>query len=211
MSVHLVQGASSQQLGEVVIDSSDPVNVQGSSSNMQPGGVDVRVLVSGDEIFTMSNTYLLGIVKQSSPPQISISDSIWDGSKWSMQGQYSDPDGESVSFTMRVDGTTAGSVSVSGNSWSTPLIDFSLWESGEHTVEVEGCDDSYKCTNVYQVVNNSILFEVVEPDCQALTCECDPSLCDEDAGGIGEILPSGGLISVILSFALGIIFYRRRN
>lgn len=211
LSIHLVQGTSSQELGGVVIDSSGPVYVQGSSSNMQPGGVDVRVLVSGEEVFTMSNTYLLGIVKESSPPLISISESIWDGSKWSMQGQYSDPDGESVSFTMRVDGTTAGSVSVSGNSWSTPLIDFSLWDSGEHTVEVEGCDDSFRCTVIYQVVNNSILFEVDEPDCEALNCGCDPSLCDDDGGGIGEILPASGLLSVILSFALGTILYRRRN
>ena len=45
--------------------------------------------------------------------------------------------GSPCSFTMRVDGTTAGSVSVSGSTWSTPLIDFSLWDSGDHTVEVE--------------------------------------------------------------------------
>mgnify|MGYP001163648237 CR=1 FL=1 len=210
VSVHLIQGASSQELGVMEIVSSGATSIQGSSSNMQPGFVDVRVLVSGDGVFDMKNTYLLGLVKESSPPLISISDSIWDGSKWSMQGQYSDPDGESVSFTMRVDGATAGSVSVSGNSWSTPLIDFSLWDSGEHTVEVEGCDVSFKCTVVYQVVNNSILFEVDEPDCEALTCGCDPSLCDEDEG-IGGLLPANGIISVILSFALGTVFYRRRG
>ena len=193
------------------IVSSGTAYIQGSSSNMQPGRVDVRVMVSGEGVFNMENTYLLGLLKESSPPLISISDSIWDGSKWSMQGQYSDPDGESVSFTMRVDGTTAGSVSVSGNTWSTPLIDFSLWDSGDHTVEVEGCDISNKCTVIYQVVNNSILFEVDEPDCEALNCECDPSLCDEDGGGIREILPASGILSVIFSFALGTIFYRRRG
>ena len=112
---------------------------------------------------------------------------------------------------MRIDGTTAGSVSVSGNTWSTPLIDFSLWGSGDHRVEVEGCDISYKCTVIHQVVNNSILFEIEEPDCEALNCECDPGLCDEDSGGIGEILPATGIISVILSFALGTIFHRRRG
>jgi len=221
VSVYLVQGASTQELGAVDILSSidveiedievSRISIQGNSSNMQPGGVDVRVLVSGEGILHMENTYMLGIIKVSSPPLISISDSVWDGSKWSMQGQYSDPDGESVSFTMRVNGATAGSVSVSGNTWSTPLIDFSLWDSGEHTVEIEGCDDSFRCTVIHQVVNNSVLFEVDEPDCEALNCECDPSLCDEGGGGIGEILPANGLMSIILSFTLGTIFYRRRE
>jgi hypothetical protein len=159
----------------------------------------------------MEGLYDLGITKESSPPLISISDSMWDGSQWSMQGQYSDPDGESVSFTMRVDGSAAGSVSVSGNSWSTPLIDFSLWESGEHTVEIEGCDTSNKCSVTSQVVNNSILFEVVEPDCEALTCGCDPGLCDEDAGGIGGLLPASGVVSVLLASVAAIMYGRRRD
>lgn len=208
VSVHLVQGASSQELGEMEIISSGSMFIQGSSSNMQPGIVDILVLVSGDGIFNMKNTYPLGLIKVSSPPVISVSESIWDGSKWSMQGQYSDPDGESVSFTMRVDGTTAGSVSVLGNSWSTPLIDFSLWDSGEHTVEVEGCDDSYTCTVIYQVVNNSVLFEGEEPDCGDTSNGCLPPGSDEGGGGI---LPANGLVSVILSFALGTAFYRRRG
>ena len=208
VEVHLVQGPSSQQLGTIAMESSGPVIVEGSSSNMQPGGVDARVSASGEGIYPMMNTYSLGIIKVSSPPLISISGSMWEDSRWSMQGQYSDPDGESVSFTMRVDGVTAGSVSVSGNTWSTPLIDFSLWDSGEHEVEVEGCDDSYKCSIVYQVVNNSILFENGDPDCGDGVSSCSPPVANE---GPGSLLPANGLLGTILSLMIGTVFYRRRD
>ena len=209
VEVSLVQSGSSQSSGITTL--SEETTILAPSSDMIPGDVWVEVSVQGDGTYHMEGLYDLGITKESSPPLISISDSMWDGSQWSMQGQYSDPDGESVSFTMRVDGSAAGSVSVSGNSWSTPLIDFSLWESGEHTVEIEGCDTSNKCSVTSQVVNNSILFEVVEPDCEALTCGCDPSLCDEGGGGIGGLLPASGAVSVLLASVAAIMYGRRRD
>jgi len=209
VEVSLVQSGSSQSSGITTL--SEETTILVPSSDMIPGGVWVEISVQGDGTYHMEGLYDLDITKESSPPLIFISDSMWDGSQWSMQGLYSDPDGESVSFTMRVDGSAAGSVSVSGNSWSTPLIDFSLWESGEHTVEIEGCDTSNKCSVTSQVVNNSILFEVVEPDCEALTCGCDSSLCDEDAGGIGGLLPASGVVSVLLASVAAIMYGRRRD
>jgi hypothetical protein len=115
-----------------------------------------------------------------------------------MRGQYSDPDGESVSFTMKLNGAMAGSVSVSGNSWSTPQIDFTLWESGEHRVIVEGCDESGKCSEVEMMVNNSRLFE------QVVVGPQEPA--DESPG----ILPASGLMSMVIAFSLGVILPRRR-
>ena len=76
---------------------------------------------------------------------------------------------------------------------------------------MEGCDDSYECTVIYQTVNNSVLFDVEEPDCGDTSDGCLPPEADEDGGGIGEILPASGILSLILSFALGTIFYRRRG
>ncbi len=199
VAVQLVQGSIAQDLGTVEIASSGPYSVIGDSSNMLPGVVDARVMVTGDGVFTMQHTYNLAIVKESSPPLISISDSEWDGCCWLMRGQFSDPDGESVSFTMKIDGSRAGSVSVSGNSWSTPRIDFTLWDSGEHHVVVEGCDESGKCSEVGKIVNNSQLFE------QVVIGPQEPA--DEPAG----FLPSSGLMSLAIAFALGIILPRRRD
>ena len=53
---------------------------------MQPGLVDVRVIVTGDEGFQHGEHLLLGLLKESSPPLISISDSVWEGCCWSMKG-----------------------------------------------------------------------------------------------------------------------------
>ena len=205
----LVQSGSSQDSGVTSISGETTVLVP--SSDMIPGEVWVEVSIQGNSTYSMIGVYDLGISKESSPPLIAISDSMWDGSQWSMQGQYSDPDGEAVSFTMRIDGSAAGSVSVSGNSWSTPGIDFSLWESGEHTVEIEGCDTSNKCTEISQVVNNSILFEVIEPDCGDLADGCLPPQADEDVGGIGSILPASGVVSVLLASIAAIMYGRRRD
>lgn len=194
----LVQGPVSQEIGTVEIISSDSIDIVGDSSNMLPGLVDIRITVTGDEVFPMDYTYMLGIVKESTPPLISITDSEWEGCCWLMRGQYSDPDGESVSFTMKLNGAMAGSVSVSGNSWSTPHIDFTLWESGEHRVIVEGCDESGKCSEVEMMVNNSRLFE------QVVVGPQEPA--DEPPG----ILPASGLMSLIIAFSLGVILPRRR-
>ena len=205
----LVQSGSSQDSGVTSISGETTVLVP--SSDMVPGVVWVEVSVQGNGTYSMVGVYDLGISKESSPPLIIISDSMWDGSQWSMQGQYSDPDGEAVSFTMRIDGSAAGSVSVSGNSWSTPGIDFSLRESGEHIVEIEGCDTSNKCTEISQVVNNSILFEVIEPDCGDLADGCLPPQEDEDVGGIGSILPASGVVSILLASIAAIMYGIRRD
>ena len=207
VEVSLTQSSSSQASG--ITSLSDETTILVPSSDMVPGEVWVEVSVQGDSTYPMTGVYDLGITKESSPPLVTVSDTGWDGSQWSMQGQYSDPDGESVSFTMRIDGSAAGSVSVSGNSWSTPGIDFSLWESGEHTVEIEGCDTSNKCTTISQVVNNSILFEVIEPDCGDLNSGCSPPGEDEDTGGIGSILPASGVVSVLLASIAAIMYGRR--
>tara|TARA_B100000927_G_scaffold35_1_gene58 strand:+ start:4633 stop:6615 length:1983 start_codon:yes stop_codon:yes gene_type:complete len=199
VTVRLVQESTSQEIGTTEIVSSELNVISGDSSNMLPGVVDARILVTGEGVFPMEHTYILGIVKESSAPVVSVLDSEWDGCCWLMRGQFSDPDGEPVSFTMEIDGTRTGSVDVSGNSWSTPRIDFTLWESGEHKVTVEGCDESGKCSEVEVVVNNSQLFE------QVIVGPQEPA--DESSG----LLPANGLVSLIFAFSLGIILPRRRD
>ena len=64
--VLLVQEGISQELGIVEILDSGPVFVEGFS-NIQPGNVDVRILVSGAGIYDFQNTYSLGIIKEVLP------------------------------------------------------------------------------------------------------------------------------------------------
>ena len=132
---------------------------------------------------------------------LTIMNTEWDGSQWSMQGQYSDPDGESVVFSMSIDGSQTGSVSSTGNTWSTPNINFELWSEGEHGITIEGCDTSGKCSEVFQIVNNSHLFD--EPEPEPLT----PSE-EEDEGGL---LPAVGLPIVTMAAVAALMYGRRRG
>ena len=78
-------------------------------------------------------------------------------------------------------------------------------------MEIEGCDTSNKCTEISQVVNNSILFEVIEPDCGDLADGCLPPQEDEDVGGIGSILPASGVVSILLASIAAIMYGIRRD
>ena len=167
-----------------------------------PGEVDVWVRVAGNSnVYPMEHIYDIALVKESSPPLMTITDTEWDGSQWSMQGQYSDPDGESVEFEMFIDGSRTGSVSSTGNTWSTPSINFELWSEGGHIVSVQGCDSSGKCSEVSQSVNNSHLFEEPEP------VVAPP----QEEGDDGGLLPAAGLPSVVAAAVVALMYGRRRG
>ena len=115
-----------------------------------------------------------------------------------MSGQFSDPDGEAVSFSLMIDGSSVGSITVSGNMWSTPPIDFSVWAEGVHIVEVQACDESELCSNQIRSVDNSHLFVDPEP-------EPEPSKDNS------SVLPSMGLVGLILAASAALIYSGRRD
>ena len=179
----------------------EEVMVDLSASNMVPGEVDVWVSIQGSSnVYSMEHVYDIDLVKESSPPMLTVTNSDWDGAEWSMQGQYSDPDGEEVSFSMSIDGSNTGSVSSTGNSWTTPAIDFRLWSGGEHVVVVEGCDSSGKCSHVSQTVNNTHLFEIEE--------DTPPPPSEEEDSGL---LPAAGLPMVLVAVVAALMYGRRRG
>jgi len=179
----------------------EEVMVDLSASNMVPGEVDVWVSIQGSSnVYSMEHVYDIDLVKESSPPMLTVTNSDWDGAEWSMQGQYSDPDGEEVSFSMSIDGSNTGSVSSTGNSWTTPAIDFRLWSGGEHVVVVEGCDSSGKCSHVSQTVNNTHLFEIEE--------DTPPPPSEEEDDGL---LPAAGLPMVLVAVVAALMYGRRRG
>ena len=177
----------------------DPVIFSIDSTNLIPGEVNIWLRASGDGVYLMEYISELGMVKESSPPLISVSEYAWDGPIWIAQGQFSDPDGEEVSFSLAIDGKTSGTIAVSSNSWSTPRIDFQLWDSGVHDIEIKGCDVSGMCSEVIIQVNNTHLFnsptEPVIPN------------GNEDTGK----LPASSFALTIFAFTIGLIYSTRRN
>jgi hypothetical protein len=112
--------------------------------------------------------YDLGIIKESSPPFIMASSmgfSTSEPSQWSARGQFSDPDGEKVSFSFSIDDSLMGTIVPSGNTWDIPKINFNLWPEGEYEIKLEGCDESGVCESILFEVNNSHLYveELIQP------------------------------------------------
>ncbi|MEK9805815.1 MAG: hypothetical protein VW551_05955 [Euryarchaeota archaeon] len=165
-----------------------------------PGSAYVAVIVTGDGVYGLQATYDLGIVKASSAPIMTVNSEGWDGDSWSMSGQFSDPDGEAVIFTLLIDGSSVGSISVSGNIWSTPQIDFSVWAEGTHIVEVRACDDSGICSSQQRSIDNTHLFVDPEP-------EPEPEPPKDNS----SVLPSMGLGGLILAASAALIYSGRRD
>jgi hypothetical protein len=192
------QNINSANIESLTISSDETILI--SSNGMIPGLVDLWVEINGDDLYSIEKIFSLGITKESSPPMISVTEYGWEMDIWQAQGQFSDPDGEDVQFSLSVDGLSAGSISVSGNSWSTPMINFGLWDEGEHEVKVIGCDVSSKCNEVIIMVNNSHLFgsQIIEP----ITPD------DESESGV---LPGFSMFLTILSLTIGLIYSTRRD
>jgi hypothetical protein len=168
------------------------------SMGMNPGLVDLWVGVYGENVYPVDKIFSLNIIKESSPPLISVSEYGWELDTWKAQGQFSDPDGEEVVFSLSIDNISAGSISVSGDSWSTPIINFGLWDEGIHEVKVIGCDISLKCNEVIMMVNNSHLFNTIAP------------LPVENPKETG-FLPGPSIVLTILALTAGLIYSTRRE
>jgi len=169
------------------------------SNGINPGLVNLWVGIYGENVYAIDKIFYLDITKESSPPLISVSEYGWEVDTWKAQGQFSDPDGEEVMFSLSIDGLAAGSISVSGNSWSTPIINFGIWDEGLHEVKIVGCDASAKCNEVVLIVNNTHLFE------EEVTIQPHPS---SENGGF---LPSASIVLTILSLTIGLIYSTRRD
>jgi hypothetical protein len=168
------------------------------STGINPGLVNLWIGVYGENIYSIDKIFYLNIMKESSPPLITVSEYGWEVDTWKAQGQFSDPDGEEVVFSLSIDNLSAGSISVSGDSWSTPIINFGLWDEGVHEVKVIACDISMKCNEVVMMVNNSHLFEDKTP------------LPVENSKETG-FLPGSSIVLTILALTIGLIYSTRRE
>ena len=176
------------------------ITTEVASSTIVPGPAYVWVEVSGNGVFSMEEFYDFGIIKTGSPPSLVINSEGWNGNSWSMNGQFSDPDGEYVTFTQLIDGAAAGEITVNGNSWTTPQIDFSVWSEGSYTIVVKGCDESNLCDEVQHIVDNTHLFD-----------ETNPIIEEPDDKDSGFSLPAIGLPGLIIALSAALIYSGRRD
>ncbi|MFL2952793.1 MAG: hypothetical protein ACJZ4X_01900 [Candidatus Thalassarchaeaceae archaeon] len=170
-----------------------------SSSNLIPGAVNVWFKISGDGLHERVEKSRLIFQKIGDPPIISILNSEWVGTTWSMSGMFGEPDGEDVSFSMLIDGNTLGNVDASGNSWSVGPIDFALFDPGEHTVTVRVCDASGMCSSADRSFDSTEVLQT--PD----GIEPPPRAGQNDEGGL---LPFPGSSSMIGILAAAFMYRR---
>ena len=194
----LSQGGQPSEIQEFEKGDSSQQVVSLSPQGIVPGPVNVWMeLLVGQ--FSLQHIIDIGIVKESTAPSMTISGmGEFDGTMWRVGGQYSDPDGEPVTFTIEVDGQEIGQIMVSGNTWESEWIDMSEFSSGVINVDVTGCDQSGKCTSSSTTVDVALLMEEL----------VDPEIPD-DADEVDGALPSLGVPSLVVAISLAVLFRRR--
>jgi len=207
VEIGLVQEGQPQYLVMESIDSHTDIDVP--STNILPGIAFVWVRAYHVEGYPMEHIYDLGIVKEGSPPLVTVTSTDWDGTLWKITGQYSDPDGESVYFSIDIDGKEAGAAGISGNTWESDWFDMGVKESGTISVGITGCDESGQCTTISQNVDNSFLFVEGAPDCVDPYVACEPAPPPID--GEGGLLPAAGMPALLLAAVAALMYARRRD
>jgi len=160
-----------------------------------PGPVNIWIEVVVGE-FSFQEILDLGIVKESAPPSLTTISPEYEGTMWRFEGQYSDPDGEPVTFSIAINGQDMGQIVVSGNTWESEWLDLSVFSSGKIEVEVTGCDQSGKCTTAEMEIDGSSIVEEI------------PVPTSEDEDSVDGI-PASGILSLAIAISLAVLFRRR--
>jgi len=196
----LTQGGQPSEIQESHKGNSSQQVVNLIPEGIVPGPVNVWVEVLVGQ-FSFQHIVDLGIVKESTAPSMTIGLGEFDGRMWRVGGQYSDPDGEPVTFTIEVDDQEIGQIMVSGNTWESEWIDLSVFSLGIIEVDVTGCDHSGKCTTSSTTVDISLVMEeLLEPE--------TPDVIDEPGD---SVLPFSGIPSLAIAISVAILFRRRRE
>ena len=143
----------------MLLNSSDSVAelmFSGDARIATPGPLSIWFKYSGEGVHERSERSEIALQKIGSPPILSILETKWTETEWEMNGMFSDPDGEDVTFTMYIDGVNIGTVQAFGNAWSVGPIDFRLFDVGLHTVSVRGCDASGMCAIAESSLNSTL-------------------------------------------------------
>ncbi|MDP6906972.1 MAG: hypothetical protein QF440_06095 [Candidatus Thalassarchaeaceae archaeon] len=168
--------------------------------SMSPGPLMVEIVASGTGMATFSHIYDLDMDKESATPTLSLSTYEWYDGKYEMQGNFNDPDGDSVTITATNDGFDWGDVVKSGNQWmvSGPGID-SI--DSMNSIVITACDSWNKCSTITHEAGQTPGVTSPPP------VDTSEPKDDDDGGG----LPGFGLFAALAAFALAGTRMRRRE
>ena len=201
----LSQGGQPSEIQEFYKGDSTQQVVNLNPQGIVPGPVNVWVEVLVGQ-FSFQHIVDLGIVKESSAPLFEFGLQEFDGTMWRIGGQYSDPDGEPVTFTIEIEGREAGQIMVSGNTWESEWIDISHealslppeWILIQ--IDVTACDYSGKCTSEEVLVDiKSMMEDISVPE------------APDDSNEAGGSLPSTGIPALAIALSLALLFGRREE
>jgi len=195
VSLALIQNGQHSEIQEFHKGNLSYQDVVIQSQGVVPGPVNIWIEVVVGE-FSSQQTLDLGIVKESAPPSLTIGSGIFDGKMWMVGGQFSDPDGETVTFTIATSGQDLGQIMVSGNTWESEWIDLSMFTSEFVEVKVTGCDQSGKCTTTSITIDISLIAEEI------------PDLPDENED-LEDSIPASGIPSLAIAISVAVLFRRR--
>ncbi|HJM87311.1 MAG TPA: hypothetical protein QF433_03725, partial [Candidatus Thalassarchaeaceae archaeon] len=180
------------------LDSSD-APITASAGTLSPGAVELYVQATANGMAPFDYSYDLGLSKLSLPPTIEVSGFEWVDANYILRGHFSDPDGETVTFTLKIDGVQQGQVTVTGNQWQTDEVPFDLLTEGTHTIGVDACDTSGVCTSIVEDVEL-----VIDDPIDNLP---DTISSSDDGGG----LPAPGIGFAIMALIGAGLVSRRRD
>ena len=165
----------------------------------------VRATFSGDNILSKSYDLDLGLEVPNNPPIVQITDYEWldeDNDDivdtYVLSGQVSDPDGETVTLSITMNGGAAGTIEVNGATWTSSGIPFYQYQAGDYTIIIEACDSSELCTTIEKIVPNLYWAEDTGPT-------VDPTVITEPAGE--ESMPAPGIAITLAGIAVALFAF----
>ncbi len=187
-----------QDDGEV---SSPATTVSGQTSvtvdiaGLSPGPFSVVVAASGAGMRDFSHSYELSLSKDTQPPVINVQAGEWTDDLLELNGQFSDPDGDSVTISATISGYSWGTVSITGNQWA--ITGSEVPGVTTHLVQVEACDQWGGCTTVAHDAGMPPEEEEEQPTI--------PGPGKDEGGG----LPGFGIFAALGAIALAGVAIRR--
>jgi len=165
-------------------------------AGLSPGPFSVVVAATGNGMVDFNHAYNLGLNKDSQPPIITVQAGEWSGDMLELSGQFSDPDGDSVTISATISGYSWGTVNIVGNQWT--ITGSEVPGVTTHLVQVEACDEWGGC--------------VTETHDAGMPSEDDPDQTpdlpgpkQDDGGG----LPGFGIFAALGAIALAGVAIRR--
>jgi hypothetical protein len=180
-----------------------------SLKGLRPGMVMVMGTADATSMMTYSFMLDFGLEKANSPPVIELviglnqENATWDdlGNKFTLKGNVIDPDGEEVTMSLAICGSSATDFSRVGTNWE---IDVSIASCGQ---QITGYDVIISATDESGAIATLSVFV---PDIYAEDDGGDGTIADDKTSKEGG-LPSLSMLSTLIITLLAMAFWQRKQ